>query len=325
LQKKINAMPKVYIIILNYKIWQDVIECLESVFRLKYDNFTVIVIDNDSKNGSIGHLIAWAERDAEVSQFPFSKGILQKPITYTHFHSRDIDTSINPVSFPGLVFIQNERNLGFAEGNNIALKLIMQEDAYVWLLNPDMVVQENTLYELIDCVSNRHSKVIAGAVLKSYDEPDKVLLYGGGKINFTTGTIDLIDQIGDIPSLDYISGGSMLTHTAHLRDIGLLPERYFLYWEETDWCYRARQKEYELHVCLSAICYDKISTNIGKSFLADFYYTRNGLMFIKTFRKHNIPVALFFAFLRLAKRVVFGKWDRAKGVYQGILAFLKEE
>ena len=257
--------------------------------------------------------------------FLFQKEFYKNPLSYAHFHSGDIDASIDPASLPGLVFIQNEKNLGFAEGNNIALGLIMQADAYVWLLNPDMVVQENTLCELIDCVSRRPGKVIAGAVLKSYNEPDKVILYGGGKINFTTGTIDLIDEIKDIPLLDYISGGSMLTHTTHLRDIGLLPEQYFLYWEETDWCYRARQKGYELHVCLSAICYDKISTNIGKSFLADFYYTRNGLMFIKTFRKHNVPVALFFAFIRLGKRVVVGKWDRAKGVYKGILAFLKEE
>jgi GT2 family glycosyltransferase len=317
-------MPKVYIIILNYKIWRDAIECLESVFRLKYDNFSVIVIDNDSKNGSIEHLIAWTQNPAAVSQLPFSKGILNKPLPYRYFHSRDINVSINTASFPKLVFIQNEKNLGFAGGNNIALRLIMREDAYTWLLNPDMVVQEDTLCELVDYVSSRHAKVIAGAVLKSYNEPDKVLLYGGGKINFTTGTIDLIGQIKDIPSLVYISGGSMLTHTTHLRDIGLLPEQYFLYWEETDWCYRARQKGYELHVCLSAICYDKISTNIGKSFLADFYYTRNGLMFIKTFRKHNVPMALFFALLRLMKRLVVGKWDRAKGVYKGIMAFLKE-
>ena len=316
-------MPKVYIIILNYKIWQDVIECLESVFRLQYDNYTVIVIDNDSKNASIEHLIAWTEKDSDVSKFPFSKGVLQKPIVYAHFHNKDIDASINPVSFPRLVFIQNEKNVGFAAGNNIALRLIIQQDAYVWLLNPDMVVQENTLSELIDCVSSKHDKVIAGAVLKSYAEPDKVLLYGGGRINFNAGTVDIIDQISDIPSLNYISGGAMLTHTAHLRDIGLLPERYFLYWEETDWCYRAQQKKYELHVCLSAICYDKISTTVGKSFLADFYYTRNGLLFINTFRKSNIRIALFFAFLRLGKRAILGKWDRARGVYKGILAFLK--
>jgi GT2 family glycosyltransferase len=319
-----DDMPKVYIIILNYKIWQDVIECLESVFRSRYDNYTVIVIDNDSQNASIEHLIAWTEKNTDVSQFPYSKGHLQKPIAYLHFQNKDLDASINPTSFPSLVFLQNEQNLGFAEGNNIALRLIMGQDAYVWLLNPDMVVQENTLDELIHCVSKKHDKVIAGAVLKSYAEPGKILLYGGGKINFAAGTVDIIDQVKDIPSLNYISGGALLTHTRHLRDIGLLPERYFLYWEETDWCYRAQEKGYELHVCLSAICYDKISTNIGKSYLADYYYTRNGLLFVRTFRKHNIPIALFFAFMRLGKRIALGRWDRAKGVYNGIRAFLKE-
>ena len=316
-------MPKVYIVILNYKRWQDVIECLDSIFRLEYDNYSVIVVDNDSKNDSIEHLIRWATSGSGDAAFPFSNGTLKKPTEYAQYHSSLLDAARAPTFLPKLVFIQNENNVGFAGGNNVALRWIMHEDAYVWLLNPDMVVQPNTLSELINFVDDRHEKVIAGAIIKSYSHPDEVLFYGGGKINFNAATVNMVKELKNISELDYISGGAMLMHTRHLRDIGLLPEKYFLYWEETDWCYRAKNKGYEMQVCMTAICYDKISTTIGRSFLADFYYTRNGLMFIETFRKRNVNRALFFAFLRMGKRVVSGRWKRAKGVYKGIKTFLQ--
>ena len=85
--------------------------------------------------------------------------------------------------------------------------------------------------------------------------------------------------------MDYISGGSLFTHINSFNDLGLLPEEYFLYWEETDWCYRAKKKGYELRLCEKAVCYDKVSSSIGKSFLADYYYTRNGLFFLSKFKK----------------------------------------
>lgn len=320
-------MSKVYIIILNYKKWQDVVECLESVFRLKYENFTAIVIDNDSRNNSLKYLIQWAKDSSSVpdpSVPPFSKNVLEKPIGYEFFHNKDLDTT-DPLIFPRLVFIQNDRNNGFAGGNNIVLRLLMKQDAYVWLLNPDMVVDENSLSELVDFASAQPFKTITGAVTKSYLYPDRVFFYGGGKINFNSATIDIVNKIDEVPNLDFISGGAMFIHTRHLNDIGLLPEFYFLYWEDTDWCYRAKIKGYQMSVCASAICYDKVSTTIGKSFLADYCYTTNGLLFISKYKKRKIPVAVFSAFLRLGKRILTGKWSRANGVYKGILAFLNRQ
>jgi hypothetical protein len=82
---------------------------------------------------------------------------------------------------------------------------------------------------------------------------------------------------------------------------------------------------YKMLVCTSAVCYDKISTTIGKSFLADYYYTRNGLRFISKFKKGKLPLVLISGFLRMSKRVFKGEWSRAKGVFQGMITFLKGE
>lgn len=309
-------MYKVYIVILNYKRWQDVIECLGSIFRSLYKNFTVIVVDNDSQNNSLEHLKDWAGGDI------ISGRKIETPITYRYFHSKEIDASTD-FNSSKLFFIQNETNSGFAAGNNLVLQLLLKHDAYIWLLNPDMVVKEDTLYELIEFVGYQPFLSITGSVVKSFFHQDKIILFGGAKINFNSGTVSLIKNENEISQIDFVYGASLLAHTKHFREIGLLPEDYFLFWEEADWCYQAKRKGYKLLVCKTAICYDKGSTSIGKGFLADYYYTRNGLLFLAKYKKEKIGTAIVFAILRFIERFITGKWGKARGVCKGILAFLR--
>jgi GT2 family glycosyltransferase len=315
-------MPGVYIVILNYKRWEDTRDCLTTILRSDYPDYKVIVVDNDSQDSSLQHLQNWAENTLSFSENLSLNSTKKK---YAYFDHNELNDTINPGSFPLLTFIQNETNSGFASGNNVALKLILKENAHVWLLNPDMVVQENTLSELVGFAGIKPFKSIIGSVIKSYLHPEKVILYGGAKINFDSATVKLIQHTGDIPEIDFICGGSLFTHTAHLNEIGLLPEDYFLFWEETDWCYQAKKKGYKMAVCMTAICYDKISTSIGKGFFADYHYTLNGLSFIRKYKKNKVPVALFFAYLRYLKRILLRRRNKARGVLKGIQVFLKRK
>ena len=311
-------MPRVYILILNYKRWQDVVECLDSVFRSTYKNFSAIVIDNDSQNDSLQYLKNWADGDNTL------QWKVEKPISYRCFHSQEINTSTYFDPSTQLFFVQNENNVGFAAGNNIVLQSLLKEDAYIWLLNPDIVIEKNTLSELVAFANTQPLKSIIGSVIKSYTNQDKILLYGGAKINFNSATVSLIENENKISDIDFICGGSLFTHSRHFREIGLLPQDYFLFWEEADWCYQAQQRGYKMLVCRTAISYDKISTSIGKGFLADYYYTLNGLLFLKKYKKKKIGVASVFAILRFLKRIVNGKWSGAKGVFKGVLTFAKQ-
>lgn len=300
---------KVYILILNYKNWHDVAECLESVFRSSYRGFTVIVIDNDSGNDSLEHLADWAK---------------EKTIDSRHFTRKAwTDQPLDPATLPQLNFLQNDCNSGFAAGNNLALRALLKENACIWLLNPDMVIQEDTLSELVGFAADHPFKSIIGAVIKQYLPPHDILFYGGGRVNFNTATVRLAEKASDMDGIKYITGGALFAHTAHFNDIGVLPEEYFLYWEETDWCYQAAEKGYAMLVCTTAVCYDKISTTIGRSFLADYYYTRNGLLFLRKQKGKIASMVFVFVFFRFLKRILSGKWDRAKGVYKGTLSFLK--
>ena len=311
-------MPPIYIIILNYKKWQDTLECLESVFQSSYKDFSVIVIDNDSQNKSLEHLMQWADKSAGNDG---SESV--RSFSYTFLHREDIADPISLASLSRLTFIQNNINAGFAGGINVALRILQNMDVYVWLLNPDMVVTENTLTELAGFAIQQPLNSITGATIKSYSGNRGLLFYGGYKVNFLSATVSLIKKTGSFHQLDYISGGCLFTHISNLKRLGLLPEEYFLYWEETDWCYRAKQSGCGLYVCTTAICYDKVSTVIGKNFMANYYYARNGLLFISKFRKKNIPFVLFFLGIRFLKRIVTGRWARARGIYRGTMDFFK--
>jgi GT2 family glycosyltransferase len=307
----IRHSAHVYIIILNYKNWHDVAECLESIFLSDYHDFTIIVVDNDSGNDSLQHLMVWADG---------------KELGYRHFDRKDwSDETVNPDNLRQLNFLQNDVNNGFAAGNNLALRALLKENACIWLLNPDMVIQQNTLSELVAFAGRHPFKSIIGSVIKQYEPPHDIHLYGGGHVNFNTATVTLAKKAGDIPGIRYVSGGALFSHAAHFNDIGVLPEEYFLYWEETDWCYRAAAEGYAMLVCPTAVCYDKISTTIGRSFLADYYYTRNGLLFLRKYKGKISPMVFVFVFFRFLKRVASGRWGRAKGVYKGALSFLKAD
>ena len=311
-------MPRVYILILNYKRWQDVVECLDAVFRSSYKDFSAIVIDNDSQNDSLHYLRNWADG---VNTLQWK---VEKPIAYKYLQDHEINASTYFDPSTQLFFVQNEKNVGFAAGNNVVLQSLIKEDAYVWLLNPDIVIEENTLSELVAFANTQPSRSIIGSVIKSYTDRDEILLYGGAKINFSSATVSLIENENKISDIDFICGGSLFTHSTHFRELGLLPQDYFLFWEEADWCYQAQQKGYKMLVCRTAISYDKISTSIGKGFLADYYYTLNGLLFLRKYKKKKIGVASVFAILRFLKRIVTGKWSSAKGVFKGVLTFAKQ-
>src|SRR5579859_5903092 len=199
----------VYIIIVNYKKWTDTRDCLESLFRSTHQPFTVIVTDNASGNGSLESLAAWAEGRTDYRLFQRAEWEQE---------------GIVPAELPRLVLLQNDRNKGFAEGNNVAIRALLTEKAYVWLLNPDMTVEENTLSTLVGFAGSRPFRAITGSVIKYFDPPHAIHLYGGGSINWRSGTVELLQEEADLPRLDYISGGALFTHTAHFNEIGLLPE-----------------------------------------------------------------------------------------------------
>lgn len=323
---KATASDHVYIVIVNYNKWEDAQECLDFLFRSDYANFTVILVDNCSTNSAQQKLMEWADaRDKPTpADVPFTPGKLAKPVPYKSFERKEWEQiDVSKTTLPRLIFVQNDNNGGFAIGVNVGLRQLLNVDSWVWLLNPDIIVQSDTLSESLKFAASQPFKTISGPVVKSYEPPHEVYIYGGAKINRRSATMTYLKSPADLAGLDYISGGAFFTHTAHIREVGLLPEQYFIYWEETEWCIMAKQKGYQMKVCETAICYDKISTTMGRGFRAEYYYTRNGLLFLDRYRENGHAPQLGYVFLRFLKRVATGQWGKARGVYKGVRDYLK--
>lgn len=211
--------------------------------------------------------------------------------------------------------------MGFAGGNNVVLsELLEHSEDYIWLINPDMVSESNTLSNLV-----RESDVssIQGARTYDYSTRGKLLHVGACHINTLTGTIRFVKDAN--MRIDYINGGCMFFSAALLKTIGLLPEKYFLYWEETHWCRLALNEKLILRINENAKVWDKGSTTIGKGKVAEYYYTRNSLLFMQEFFEHSVRINYLMHALRVVLRIFSLRFQRAKGIVLGIRHFTQSK
>ncbi|SFD55525.1 glycosyltransferase family 2 protein [Spirosoma endophyticum] len=329
-------MPKVYIIILNYCGAFDTISCLESVFKISYLNYHIILIDNCSPDNSIDIIQNWATGKAIIEEHnqlldTLAKPFAQKPIQY-HLFNEDDPELLNKLSIQwDLTIIKAKSNRGFSAGNNLGLSYAKaQGDAeYYWLLNNDTLVTANSLNELVKCHQQYQAsdKIgIVGGKLLYYNEPNIIQCLGGGIYNELLG---FIRQVGDgLPvntehiksseRLDYISGACMLVKPEFVYEVGLLAEDYFFYYEELDWCARGRKKGWGISYTKNAIIYHKVGASVNanykkkqKSEMSDYYSVRSKLLYAS---KYNGLFTNFIVRLGLlatiANRIFRGQFKR---------------
>ncbi|BAT71069.1 glycosyl transferase, group 2 [Thermosulfidibacter takaii ABI70S6] len=336
--------PKIYIIILNYNSWADTIECLESVLRNDYPNYQVVVVDNNSINNSMEYIKAWTEGKIDVwvkSDHPLrhlSFPPVEKTIPYVYYTREEAEKGGNPelekklmgnipesvsTKYP-LVFIQTGHNGGFAFGNNVGIKYALARDdfEYIWLLNNDTVIERNSLSSLV-CYASENDLGISGSVLMYYDVPRKVQAYGGTTNKFL-GIVKHIKSINDIEKkLDHIVGASFLINKKVIQKIGLLPEEYFLYLEETDYCFNARNHGFKLGIAIDSVVYHKEGSSIGssskdnnnKSEFADLLFIRNRIKFHKKYLGGGIGLH-FGLMITIANRIKRKQFKRACKIFK---------
>ena len=243
-----NMKKLVSIIILNWNGKEDTIECLESLRKLDYPNYEIIVVDNGSTDGSCE--------------------ILKK-------------------NYPYVKLIENKKNLGVAEGNNLGIYQAKGE--YILLLNNDIVVDRDLLKELLTVLESNPGIGIVGPTMYYYDDPKRIWVGGGGKIYWNKGEADILrsneidnGQFDEITEVDYIASCALLTKKELFEEIGYMDTKYFAYWDETDWCVRALKAGYKVLYVPKAKMWHKVSSTSKKiSGFAEYYLTRNRFLFMK--------------------------------------------
>lgn len=338
-----------YILILNWNGWKDTIECLESVFRLNYKHYRVIICDNDSSDGSLEHIKAWAEGRLDV-YLDATSGLrihsfppIPKSIPYRQYKRKEAETGgdADDAGYP-LILIRNDANLGFAGGNNPGLRyaLARNDFAYIWLLNNDTVVTAETLYNLINKAKYYKSVQcrvgIIGSKLLFYDRPDIIQSVGGvyNKWFAATRQIGLFakdngeyDNEEVTNKTDYPVGASLFISKEFLQDVGLMCEDYFLYFEELDWVLRGKRKYWDIGYCWQAKVYHKEGATIGsssdgatRSEKSDYFGVKNRIVFTKKFYPHcllSVKLGFIIVLFNRIRRSQFGRLGLLLKAFRG--------
>ncbi|MEI8247762.1 MAG: glycosyltransferase family 2 protein [Lentisphaerota bacterium] len=259
---------KVSIVILNWNQWAITAQCLNSLSMLDYPDFEVILVDNASDSPP----------PAEI-------------------------TSI----IPDTVLIRNSANFGFGKGNNPGIRRAMGNGSeFVWLLNNDTEVMADTLSLLVSKISESPGIGAAGTEILSFDN-ETVLAWGGGKVNmrrFYTCNLHAASP-GEMP--DYLTAASMLLRSEALKQTGLFDERFFMYWEDIDLCFRLKQHGWTLAVAGEAKILHMEGSS-SESIVKAYYEFHSVIYFASKYARHYIPAVCWIVFDRIIKRLAMLKF-----------------
>jgi len=255
--------PKVSIIILNWNGFEDTIECLESLKKIAYPNYEVIIVDNASSSD-----------DARI--------LKEKYGNYIHM-------------------IANDQNYGFPEGCNIGMRYALGEGTdYLLLLNNDTVVDPQFLTELVKVAEGNPSIGILGSKVYYYYHPNSIQS-AGGKIRWWLGYIELygkvysgvedVGQYDEIAERDFVFGTSFLIKKAVIDRISFMDPYFFCGIEEYDYCTQAKRAGFKVVYVPQSKVWHKGGTSRTK--LPQFPETQNMIKKREGFRQYKYHYILF--------------------------------
>ncbi|MFS4416474.1 glycosyltransferase family 2 protein [Maribacter sp. 2307ULW6-5] len=288
--KKRPAQPLVSIVSVNYDQPQVTCEMLASLRQVTYPNFETLIVDNGS------------------------------PTT---------DPQMIKEGYPEIQLIISKENLGFAGGNNLALRQAKGE--YVLLLNNDTEVAPDFLDSLVSLMESDEKIGIASSKIRYFHE-DNVIQYAGipalnpitsrggsdGDKEVDHGQHDKVKQT------HYAHGACMMIRASVLRELGLLYEGYFLYYEEYDFAERVRQAGYSIYYQPNSTIWHKESISTGKnSPLKTYYLNRNRVLFLRRNSSGSrfLLAMLYFHIISLPKNTLKYLFSKAhlSALYRGVV------
>tara|TARA_B110000459_G_scaffold52506_1_gene58483 strand:- start:26 stop:925 length:900 start_codon:yes stop_codon:yes gene_type:complete len=284
---------KIAIIIVNWKQYQLTKLCLYSLQKIKYDNYQIILIDNESNPKELKKI----------------KNQFDKIIT-----------------FP------NQKNLGFTGANNVGIEYaIKNEFKYVMLINNDTEVEKNFINPLIEVLEKNQNFGAAQPLILNYYNRNKVWSAGGFLNKFFGYTYVIKSPEGIKKNIDWITGCCFFLRTDVIKKIGLLDEKFFAYYEDVDWSIRIKNAGYDLAFVKSSVVYhhgSKSSKNeSNEGTLSPFVHYLNIRNHIFLLRKNkdvfNSVGVLFFQFFKIVSYSVYFivrvRINKLNMVYKGLV------
>ncbi len=245
----VESAPTVFAVTLNWNRPQDTLACLDSLRRQQPVAPKLLVVDNGSTDESV-ELIRSAYADVEL--------------------------------------LETGRNLGFAAGFNVGIRYALKHGAeYIFLVNNDTVAHPSMLAQLLSSATATVG-IVAPAIFYA-DQPDCIWSVGGA---ISPWLLEMTDHHGrgqPMPTApverDFLSGCALLVRREVFEQIGLFDENFFMYYEDLDFCLRARRQGYRLLLVPQARLWHQVSQSSGgaDSPMERFYMALNSGRY---FRKH---------------------------------------
>lgn len=242
--------PKVLVVVLAYNRVELTLACLTSLARREYEQSDVLLVDNGSRDGTPAAARA---------------------------------------HFPGVGVIETGANLGYAGGNNVGLRYALERGYdYALLLNNDTEVAPDCLHELVAVAEADPAIGLAGPTITYFDRPDTIWSAGGtldrrrGSSTMRGLNQPLEAQSSEPAEVDFLTGCALLCKRPVLERAGLLDERFFLYYEDAEWCVRARRAGFRVvHAPRARVLHKIPPDGRAAAPYVGYYMARNRLLFLR--------------------------------------------
>ncbi|WP_099293560.1 glycosyltransferase family 2 protein [Butyricimonas sp. Marseille-P3923] len=292
-----KQQPDISIVTINYNGLQETEQLIESLQQNPQKcSYEVIVVDNGS-----------VQNEAKILQ----------------------------AKYPYIQCIRSERNLGFSGGNNLGIRVA--KGKCIFLLNNDTLVSDDSLVYLYETLISSSNIGAASPKIKFAFPPRNIQFAGFTPLskytlrNRAIGYNEPDKGQFDVPgTTHFLHGAAMMVKREVIENIGLMPEIYFLYYEEMDWCTRMRNHGYQLRYEPRCAIYHKESCSTGKdSPLKTYYLTRNRLLY--TWRNRHgrtlfislIYQLLIADFKNIVVNLLHAKSAQARAIFEGCVDFFQ--
>jgi GT2 family glycosyltransferase len=262
----INERP-VWVVVLHWQASHYTRACLATIHSLEYPNFKILLVDNGSPDNT----------GATIAR-----------------------------QFPGVNLLRLEDNRGYAGGCNAAINYCIDEGAeWIWLLNNDTRIAEDTLDHLMSAATDHPEAGALGAMVYT-GSGEEFVASGFGEIDFSRAKTYLRKSVppdSKAVVCEWLSGSNLLLRVDAIKQSGFFDEDYFLYFEDTDICYRLCRAGWHC-VLVPGARIEHIgggSMEGERSFWRAYYYTRNRLLF---FMRHLQGIAALPAVLAIGGHLV---------------------
>lgn len=320
--------PSVAIVLVNWNGAAHCIDCLDTLLACDYPNVRLFLVDNASTDGSIDRVRAWCDKPVRPAEAVDLPGVERwsarsgEPIAHHVVEPSIAGTDRGPD--PMLTVVRAGRNLGFAAGNNLGMRVAgLDRYDYFWLLNTDTVVDRRALDELVACARSDKRLGMIGSTLRYHGAPDTVQALGGARFDERRG---LFVHIGHgLPAhaiereaararreMAYVVGASMLVPARFVRAVGPMQEDYFLYYEEVDWAWRGAPA-FRLGYAPLSFVYHKVGMSSAKavSWLSVRLLYRNRIRCIARFAPERLGATKLDLVGELLRRLARGQLRRS--------------